>query len=404
MIGGIAIGLGIVGGVVLLAWLWIERQYQQRPGNRLELTAGNWNLEVYEPNQYLLVGEMELVNRTKRLEIMVPEVLAEVTFLSKGSLEQVSHQIRITSQHPDAPARSDGYWFGYIVKIGKTTKLEVALDIRGQNLQELQAAWVRVRYVTYGPQGRIPKVRHVIVPLTFPTAAEQSQRWRPTSKADVLPIKTHLLTHLDDPVEMVQRYVVPHSQSGDVVTIGETPIAIMQGRFRHPTDVKPGWLAKRLCYYFMPTSSLATACGMQALVDIVGAPRVFLAFVGGAIAKKLLSKPGMFYQLAGEQARLIDDVTGTLPPYDQFIVLGPDQPQQVVDRIYRETGLGAAIVDVNDLRAVKVLAASAGVSETFLNDALISNPAGNADEQTPVVLIRPTEGAVNQGSPSSAKP
>lgn len=393
--GGIALGLTILGIVLIGAWLLIEHQYQQRPGNRLELTAGDWNLEVYEPNHYVLVGEMELVNLTKRLEIMVPEVSVEVTLLSKGSLDQVTHQIRITPNHPDAPARPDGYWFGYIVKIGKTTKFEVALDIDGPNLNDLQAAWVRVRYVTYGPQGRIPKLRHVIVPLAFPAAADQPQRWRPTAKADVLPIKTHLLTHLDDPVEVVQRYVLPHSQPGDIVTIGETPIALMQGRFHHPTDVKPGWLAKRLCYYFMPTSSLATACGMQSLVDIVGAPRVFFAFVGGAIAKKLLGKPGMFYQLAGEQARLIDDVTGTLPPYDQFIVLGPHNPQQVVDRIQRETGLGAAIVDVNDLRAVKVLAASAGLTEAFLTDALISNPAGNADEQTPVVLIRPTEDSLS---------
>ncbi|MBF2080613.1 MAG: F420-0:Gamma-glutamyl ligase [Synechococcales cyanobacterium T60_A2020_003] len=397
--GGIALGLTILGIVLIGAWLLIEHQYQRRPGNRLELTAGDWNLEVYEPNHYLLVGEMELVNLTKRLEIMVPEVSVEVTLLSKGSLDQITHQIRITPHHPDAPARPDGYWFGYIVKIGKTTKFEVALDIYGPNLNDLQAAWIRVRYVTYGPQGRIPKLRHVIVPLAFPAAADQPQRWRPTAKADVLPIKTHLLTHLDDPVEVVQRYVLPHSQPGDIVTIGETPIALMQGRFHHPTDVKPGWLAKRLCYYFMPTSSLATACGMQSLVDIVGAPRVFFAFVGGAIAKKLLGKPGMFYQLAGEQARLIDDVTGTLPPYDQFIVLGPHNPQQVVDRIQRETGLGAAIVDVNDLRAVKVLAASAGLNEAFLTDALISNPAGNADEQTPVVLIRPTESSLAPPKP-----
>jgi hypothetical protein len=116
---------------------------------------------------------------------------------------------------------------------------------------------------------------------------------------------------------------------------------------------------------------------------------VIFALVVGAIAKKLLGIPGVFYQLAGEQARLIDDVTGTLPPYDQFIVLGPENPQQVVDEIQRETGLAAAIVDANDLKAVKVLAATADVPPGFLEQALISNPAGNADEQTPVVLIRP---------------
>jgi hypothetical protein len=45
---------------------------------------------------------------------------------------------------------------------------------------------------------------------------------------------------------------------------------------------------------------------------------------------------------------------------------------------------------VNDLKRVKVLAATQDVSLPFLEEALRSNPAGNADEQTPVVLIRPS--------------
>jgi hypothetical protein len=106
---------------------------------------------------------------------------------------------------------------------------------------------------------------------------------------------------------------------------------------------------------------------------------------------KVLGQPGMFYRLAGEQARLIDDVTGTLPPYDQFIILGPEDPQQVVNQIQAETGLAAAIVDVNDLQRVKVLAATADASIPLLESALRSNPAGNANEQTPVVLIRPQQ-------------
>jgi hypothetical protein len=130
------------------------------------------------------------------------------------------------------------------------------------------------------------------------------------------------------------------------------------------------------------------ACGMQVLVDNVGPTRVLLAFLGGVLGK-FIGQSGMFYRLAGEQARLIDDVTGTIAPFDQFIVLGPDQPQKVVDQIQRETGLAAAIVDVNDLKAVKILALSAGIAPKVVEDALRSNPAGNGDEQTPVVLIRP---------------
>ncbi len=380
-------GIIVLAILITLSWLALELQYRNRPGNALELTSGDWNLAVAEPEKYLLVGEMELCNLTKSLEIMVPEVEAEIKLLSSRSLEGVSCEAKIIPFHEDAPARPDNYWFAYIVKVGKKTKLKISIDIQGNNLEQLKSAWIKVHYVTYGPGGRVPKVKNIVVPLKFPDP-NTTPNQRETTNAKVFPIRTHLLTQLDDPIEIIKHYVVPHAQKGDIVTIGETPLALIQGRFRHPTDVKPGWVAKRICYFFLPTSSLATACGMQTLVDIVGPIRVLIAFFGGSIAK-ILGKPGMFYQFAGEQARLIDDVTGTLPPYDQFIVLGPENPQQVVEQIQQATGLGAAIVDVNDLKAVKILASTSNVSHPLLEEALRSNPAGNADEQTPVVLIRP---------------
>jgi hypothetical protein len=351
-------------------------------------------LDVYQPHQYSLVGEMEFCNYTSRLEVMVPEIRVEVTLLSSGSLEGITTSSRITPRFKDAQVRDDSYWEGHIVKVGKRDPIEVVVDIQGPNLHELKTAWVQIHYVTYGPQGRIPKIRHVIVPLKFPNV-EDSKRWRSADSADILPIKTHLLTQLDDPVEIVKRYVMPHAQPGDIVTIGESPIAIMQGRFQHPSEIKPGWLATRLCYLFLPTSSLATACGLQTLINIEGPVRVFFAFVAGSLGK-LVGQKGIFYRLAGEQARLIDDVTGTLPPYDKFIVLGPDDPQGLCDRIRKETGLAAAIVDVNDLRAVKILAATSDAFPDLLKKALITNPAGNANEQTPVVLIRPTEASLDR--------
>ncbi|GAB4325778.1 MAG: F420-0:Gamma-glutamyl ligase [Leptolyngbyaceae cyanobacterium] len=384
---GIILAAGVL--VIALYLLLLELQYRRRLGNKLVATVGHWHLQVKDPQHYGLIGEMELVNRTQRLEIMVPEIGAEVVLLSDGSLEGVTWQTRVIPNHPDEPARVDGYWFGYIVKIGKHTQVQIQVDIQGPDLSQLKTAWVKVHYLTYGPAGRIPKTRHVVVPLQFPEP-QDSQNWRSTPNSEVLPIHTHLLTELDDPIQIVQRYVSPHAKPGDIVTIGETPIAIMQGRFRHPSEIKPGWVAKRLCYLFLPTSSLATACGMQSLIDIVGPVRVLAAFFVGAIAR-VFGRRGVFYQLAGEQARLIDDVTGTLPPYDQFIVLGPDHPQRVVEAIQRETGLAAAIVDVNDLGAVKVLAATPDASIPLLNQALAKNPAGNANEQTPVVLIRPQQ-------------
>jgi len=378
----VVIMLGVLAGLAL-----VELQYRRRPGNQLVMTLGNWELPVYEPDHYTLVGKLELQNQTRTLEIMVPQIAAEATLLSSSDLSDVTTTTTVQPNHNDAETRPDGYWFAYIVKVGKSTGVTITVDIHGSQLRSLKSAWVKINYMTYGPQGRIPKAHHVVVPLTFPDRSQPLSS-RVTPAGEVFPIPTHLLSPLDDPVEVIKRYVTPHAKPNDIVTIGETPLAIMQERLRHPSTIKPGWLAKRLCYYFLPTSSLATACGLQALVDIVGAWRVLGAFVGGAILK-VFGSPGGFYRLAGDQARLIDDVTGTLPPYDQFIVLGPQDPGRIVDQIKQETGLSAAIVDVNDLRAVKVLAATADLSDTLLKQALMANPAGNADEQTPIVLIRP---------------
>lgn len=46
----------------------------------------------------------------------------------------------------------------------------------------------------------------------------------------------------------------------------------------------------------------------------------------------------------GPQAALVDDVSGTLPPYDQFIVLGPERTETVAAAIRDRTGLETAVV------------------------------------------------------------
>jgi hypothetical protein len=384
--------MGLVGVVITfvlaLGALALEIRYRRRPGNELELTAGDWNQEITEPQRYRLVGKLEFINRNPFREVMVPVVEAQVKLLSKASVADITCRTQIIPRHQDESPRADDYWFAYIIKPTEKTGLEIALEIHGANLESLQTAWLQVHYETYGPEGLVLKVRHIVIPLKFP-ASDSLPSWRQAEIAEVLPIPTHILTPLDNPVAVVKRYVANHAKPGDVVALSETPLAIMQEQWRHHAQVPPGWVAKRLCQFFYRTSSMSTACGLQTLVDISGPVRVIFALAVGAIAKKVFRIPGVFYQLAGEQARLIDDVTGTLPPYDQFIVLGPKNPQEVVDQIKRETGIAAAIVDANDLKAVKVLAATSDVPSGFLEQALISNPAGNANEQTPLVLVRP---------------
>ena len=376
----------IIAGLLGLVLIGLEGQYRRRPGNCLLINNGKW--EVYlHPDRVIIEGQWLVHNPTDRFDLFLADVGISHKLLSKGSVQGLEVRTELYSNHPDQPRRYDNYWEAYIVKAQKSTEIRVKVTIEGYSCHQLAACWIKLNAIVYGPAGRTPRTHHVIVPLQFPVGAPV---WRQLEGVAVMPIPTHLLSANDDPVAVIEKYALPHAQPGDIVTIGETPVAIMQSRWRHPEDVKPGWLARRLCYYFLPTSSLATACGLQVLVDEVGAWRVGFAFVVGALAKVILRRPGVFYELAGEQARLIDDVTGTLPPYDQFIVLGPAQPQAVVDRIKAKTGLETAIVDVNDLGAVTIVARTSGADPQLLERALQKNPAGNANEQTPIVLIRPS--------------
>ncbi|MGA1626040.1 MAG: F420-0:Gamma-glutamyl ligase, partial [Prochlorothrix sp.] len=133
-----------MGGLAALgAFEW---QYRQRPGNALDITPGFWELEERSPSHRRLVGKLELVNRTRRLEIMVPELTVKTKIFSKGSLEGVFWRTNTEANHEDMPNRADGYWFAYIVKVAKTTQITVTIDIEGDPaaLAQLQSAWLRV--------------------------------------------------------------------------------------------------------------------------------------------------------------------------------------------------------------------------------------------------------------------
>ncbi|KAL2643336.1 hypothetical protein R1flu_010923 [Riccia fluitans] len=373
------------------------RTVQKNQGDGLVLTRGQWSWVLQDDDHYKLQGEMKFHNVSTRCEIFIPEVSGKLQLMANASLDSFISSVKIIPRHPGgSPApRHDGYWTAYIVEAGKSTTIEVLVDIvskTGESLKDIQVGVVKIEYISYGPHGRTKHMQHAILPLHYPQVSSSDLHWRKVENGQsVLPISTHLLSHLDDPLEVLRTYVLPYAKAGDVIAIGETPLAIMQGRFRHPLSVRPGILARLACRLFHPTSSLATACGMQVLVDISGRLRVVVAVVIAVIARVLGSR-GMFYRVAGKQARLIDDVTGTLPPYDQFITLGPIRVQTTVDALKRKTGVDVAVVDVNDLKRVQILAASKGIDHKQLEAALRHNPAGNSDEQTPIVLIRKSVG------------
>ena len=394
----------ITGGALLAtaAVTAVEVRYRRHPGNDLAFLDEDWNVERDGRGGLRVAGRLVVRNEIPDREVMLCDVRPVVRLLSDDGVDELTTTAAARSLRKDYPAREDGYWVAYVVKPARydqPSPMEIVVEVNGPeaSLDALYGMWVEVRLDTYGFEGPREQFHHVVVPLRHPDdeggapmSGAETLSWRDAAggRAQVRAVRTHLLGPFDDPAEVVRRYAVAHARPGDIVTIGETPLAVMQGRFRDPRMLRPTWAATRLAQFMHGEGALGTAGGMQALVDEHGALRVLAALAGGA-AGKALRQDGWFYRLAGPQARLVDDVTGTLPPYDNFVVVGPERADDVCAAITAATGLAAAIVDANDLGKVDVVGATDGVPHELVKAALTANPAGNGDESTPIVIIRP---------------
>lgn len=227
--------------------------------------------------------------------------------------------------------------------------------------------------------------------------SKAQRRWVP------VPIRTELITPGTDLPSFVQRYIRDVADPGDVVALAESAVAIGQGRAIRPADVRPTCLARFLSRFPHPDGSLATPPAMQLAIQEVGAHRV-LAGAAAALAGRVIGRRGWFYHVAGRALSQIDDIAGTLPPFDSFIVLGPTQPDQVAEAVHRVTGLHTAIVDVDDASHVDILAVTGGIDPEELFLALLANPQGNDDQQTPIVILKKLPVAEISGSGAELSP
>jgi len=203
----------------------------------------------------------------------------------------------------------------------------------------------------------------------------------------VLPIRTPLLAPGDSLYGVFEKYVKKHLRENDILAVCESALAIMEGRAHYYEDIRPGFLATHLNKLFKMDSSLSSVYSLEMAIREVGAPRIIFSVIMGALGK-IIGRAGDFYLFAGRAVATIDDCTGTLPPFDKYVVMGPRNPKQTAKEFHKKTGLKLAVVDVNDLGGVDVLALSEPDDHERIVNALKSNPQGNANEQTPIALIR----------------
>lgn len=302
----------------------------------------------------------------------------------------------------EAP-RKDGYWEACIIKPGKdlSTTVEIwisAADIR-QHMAALATFRVDLHYKFYcrtplkyrkeeltfrlDSFQEVPRLAGIEAPPSPPKAGSSL----PPAERMVLPLKTELLRPGDDLADVIKRHTAGVAKPGDLIAIAETVVAIVQNRMVYCEDITPGYFATRLNKLFEMNSSLSSPYAMEMAIREVGLPKILYAISAGAIGKAR-GKAGEFYRVAGRAVAVIDDCTGTLPPFDKHVVMGPARGDALCASLKAATGFEIAIVDANDLGKVDVLHLSDPARFNAVVEALKPNPQGNAGEMTPIVLIR----------------
>ncbi len=208
-------------------------------------------------------------------------------------------------------------------------------------------------------------------------------------------IQTHFVQVGESYVDLVERYVKPLYQPGDLLSSSEKIIGLCQKRVVYKKDMKLGWLAKFLSKFASHSSAgigVDSPWKMQFAIDQCGAWRVIWAAVCAGVGK-LFGKHGVFYDMVGQEVSGLDGFYDhEFEEYGQFGIRLPENPGKVCDEIEAATGVQAMIVDANDLN-IEILgkASSVNLDDETLKGLIRDNPAGQSRELTPFILIRPVE-------------
>lgn len=208
-----------------------------------------------------------------------------------------------------------------------------------------------------------------------------------------IPIRTRVVMPGDDLDAFIREYATGVVQPGDLFFVTEKIVAITQGRSYLVEDITPRRLALFLSRFVVRTP-YGIGLGMPETMEMAlrecGTPRILFAAAVSAVTKAF-GRKGDFYRIAGDKARAIDGPTsGTIPPYNKAVVLGPERPREVARHLKDLLGDTAevAVVDINDLGGNILGSTMDKAAERRLVAILKDNPLGQGHESTPLGVVR----------------
>ncbi len=206
------------------------------------------------------------------------------------------------------------------------------------------------------------------------------------------PVKTRFIGPGEKIEDVVEKYILPLVKESDIVVFGEKIISLAQNRVIYKKDIIVGCCAKILSRFVKKTPygfSVGNPLKMQVAINTAGLGRILLAGFCGCITK-LFGVSGVFYRIAGNQISRLDGFYGeAFPLYAEMGILGSENPDRLCEHLKEQYGFSAVVADINDLGG-NIIGKSPDLQgkDTMLLNILKDNPAGQGNEQTPIIIIR----------------
>jgi len=206
------------------------------------------------------------------------------------------------------------------------------------------------------------------------------------------PIKTHFIKTSDNLNDLISRYVLPFAEKSDIIVLCQKIVSIIRGRVVYKSDLRVGFWAKFLSKFAKKTPygfSVGNPLKMQLAINLAGLPRILFACFCSGVAK-IFGISGTFYRVAGHQINQIDGFYGeAFSQYAEIGILGLKDSDKVCEQLKNKYGFSFVVADVNDLgRNLLDKSEDLKDKEKLILDILKDNPAGQANQQTPLIIIR----------------